>query len=211
MQVILNQTRYSEYFFNQTPSYMKTLPEEFLPLTIISLLFGFSLYLLQKKSYENEKEKCNYKNEEEKCNYGDELEEKCNYEPSAPYEDELEYKNELEPELEPDVSLKERLDETEKILTEQLDMFKQMNRIEDLSKQIEEEKQKGDLNERLEIIENKQLIYIFHINDFNNFVKDVYEKVKESSRCKQRPKVMKKIGKMWKEMSNDEKMKYKFD
>ena len=92
-----------------------------------------------------------------------------------------------------------------------MNMFKQMNRIEELSKQIEEEKQKGDLNKRLEIIENKQLIYIFHINDFNNFCKDVYEQIKESSRCKQRPKIMKKIGKIWKDMSDDEKMQYKFD
>lgn len=51
------------------------------------------------------------------------------------------------------------MDETEELLEKQLDRLYQMNRIEKLSLLIEEEKQKGDLSDRLSIVDNKRLIY----------------------------------------------------
>ena len=98
----------------------------------------------------------------------------------------------------------DHLTRREETLEKQLRVFQKINRMEELSLLIEQESKKGDVYDRLETVN-----YVFDIRDFNKFCKTVYEDVKEHSRCKKRPKVMKKIGIMWKELSDDEKMMYK--
>ena len=106
-------------------------------------------------------------------------------------------------------SLSERLDYIEQSLQTTLNMILQMSRIEYLSQTLlkEEEKYNETINNRLSMIENK---YVFHIMHFNNFVNSVYKKVKEESKNKKYSIVMKKIGKMWKDLSVSEKTRYIF-
>ena len=108
-------------------------------------------------------------------------------------------------------TLQERMNSLEKMLTYQSDSLVQMNRIERLSEFIESEKQKGDLLTRLTITESKKLIYEFKLTDFNNFCRLVYEDIKASNRYKGRTHIMKKIGQLWREMSDYEKNTYKTD
>lgn len=106
-------------------------------------------------------------------------------------------------------TLNERLEKLENTLQEQADLLKSMNRIEELSLFIEKEKEKGDLLRRLTLIEDQKLIYEFHLSDFNNFCRLVYDEVKEKSKYKHRSNIMKKLGKMWKDLPDHEKNSYK--
>ena len=126
-------------------------------------------------------------------------------------EEEEDVEEEEEKDVEEDVeeeNIYKEMDETEELLEKQLDRLYQMNRIEKLSLLIEEEKQKGELPDRLSVVDNKQLIYKFHINDFNRFRVSVYDEFKNNSRCKKQAVIMKKIGKAWKELSDEDKMTY---
>ena len=126
-------------------------------------------------------------------------------------EEEVEKVEEEEKEVEENFeeeNIYKEMDETEELLEKQLDRLYQMNRIEKLSLLIEEEKQKGELPDRLSVVDNKQLIYKFHINDFNRFRVSVYDEFKNNSRCKKQSVIMKKIGKAWKELSDEDKMIY---
>ena len=71
------------------------------------------------------------------------------------------------------------------------------------------EKEKGDLIQRLTTVENKKLIYKFHINDFNQYRNAVYDEFKNNSRCKKQSFIMKKIGQSWKDLTDDQKLNYK--
>ena len=122
-------------------------------------------------------------------------------------EEKVEEEEEEEKQSEED-SLYMDMDEVEDLLEEQYTRLKQMNNIEELSNLIEMEKDKGDLRQRLTTIENKKLIYKFHINDFNRFRVSVYDEFKNNSRCKKQAVIMKKIGKAWKELSDEDKMTY---
>lgn len=110
-----------------------------------------------------------------------------------------------------ELTLSNRMDQIEFALIKQLEALDQLKRIEQLASLIETEKKKGIFLERLYVIEAKKLVYVFNILDFNNFCRSVYDEVKENSQCKQRSKIMKKVGKMWCSMSDEEKMCYKIE
>ena len=139
-------------------------------------------------------------------------EDKDEYEEEKVEEEEEEEKQSEEDEEEKqseEDSLYMDMDEVEDLLEEQYTRLKQMNNIEELSNLIEMEKDKGDLRQRLTTIENKKLIYKFHINDFNQYRNAVYEEFKNNSRCKKQSFIMKKIGKSWKQLTNEQKLNYK--
>lgn len=106
-----------------------------------------------------------------------------------------------------DEELRERLSEMETKLEKKAKLLEQMNHIEKMSDFIEKEKEKGLLSLRLAVLEN--VTYQFNLSDFNNYCRGVYDSVKEQSKCKSRTHIMKKIGKMWREMPDFEKIKYK--
>jgi hypothetical protein len=122
------------------------------------------------------------------------------------YEEDEEYENEEDEEdEEDDMTFEERLDYIETTLSNQLELMQKLNRIEHISEQIEAEKAKGDVLARIETIEQKKIVYEFNITGFNNFCKSVYADVKSSSRIKKRSYIIKKVGKMWRNMEDDEK------
>jgi len=100
----------------------------------------------------------------------------------------------------------QRLSELEQKLESEVKLFEKMNRIEQMSSFLEKEKEKGDLTARLSVLEK----YEFNLSDFNNFSRCVYESTKEQSKCKKHTQIMKKIGKMWRELPDYEKIKYKY-
>ena len=122
-------------------------------------------------------------------------------------EEEVEEVEEEEEEKEKDIYMD--MNEVEDLLKEQYSRLKQMNNIEELSNLIEMEKEKGDLRQRLTTVENKKLIYKFHINDFNQYRNAVYDEFKNNSRCKKQSFIMKKIGQSWKDLTDDQKLNYK--
>jgi hypothetical protein len=77
-----------------------------------------------------------------------------------------------------------------------------------MSEQIEAEKAKGNLIDRLNSIEHKKLVYKFNITDFNNFCRSVYAEVESGSNIKKRSHIIKKVGKMWRDMEDEEKAVY---
>lgn len=111
-------------------------------------------------------------------------------------------------EEEEDMTFEERLDHTEITLLKQLELMQKLNRIEKLSEQIEEEKEKGNMYNRLEVIEHKKLVYKFNIADFNNFCRSIYKEVESGSHIKKRSHIIKKVGKMWRNMEDNEKTIY---
>ena len=104
-----------------------------------------------------------------------------------------------------EMTFEERLDYIETILSNQLELMQKLNRIEYISEQIEAEKAKGDVLARIETVEQKKIVYEFNITGFNNFCRLVYADVKSSSRIKKRSYIIKKVGKMWRNMEDDEK------
>ena len=104
-----------------------------------------------------------------------------------------------------DMTFEERLDYIEATLSKQLELMQKLNRIEHISEQIEAEKAKGDVRARIETVEQKKIVYEFNITGFNHFCKSVYADVKSSSRIKKRSYIIKKVGKMWRNMEDDEK------
>jgi TolA-binding protein len=139
----------------------------------------------------------------------DEEEYEYEYEDEDEDEDEDEEKEEEEEEKEEEKDIYMDMNEVEDLLKEQYSRLKQMNDIEELSNLIEMEKEKGDLRQRLTTIENKKLIYKFHINDFNQYRNAVYEEFKNNSRCKKQSFIMKKIGQSWKDLTDDQKLNFK--
>jgi len=117
--------------------------------------------------------------------------------------------NEEKEEVEEEKDIYMDMNEVEDLLKEQYSRLKQMNNIEELSNLIEMEKEKGDLRQRLTTVENKKLIYKFHINDFNQYRNAVYDEFKNNSRCKKQSFIMKKIGQSWKDLTDDQKLNYK--
>ena len=104
-----------------------------------------------------------------------------------------------------EMTFEERLDYIETTLSNQLELMQKLNRIEHISEQIEAEKAKGNVLARIETVEQKKLVYEFNITGFNHFCKSVYADVKSSSRIKKRSYIIKKVGKMWRNMEDDEK------
>jgi flagellar biosynthesis component FlhA len=194
MQTSLQSPSYLESAIGLSSFYVFFLSATFLFLKFIDQC-KFKYYLEDVEEEEEEEEEVEVEEEEE-----EEVEEEVE-------EEEEEEVEEEEEEVEEENIYKE-MDETEELLEKQLDRLYQMNRIEKLSLLIEEEKQKGELPDRLSIVDNKQLIYKFHINDFNRFRVSVYDEFKNNSRCKKQSVIMKKIGKAWKELSDEDKMMY---
>jgi len=122
-------------------------------------------------------------------------------------EDDGEDEEENEKQLD-EMTFEERLDYIETTLSNQLELMQKLNRIEHISEQIEAEKAKGDVLARIETIEQKKIVYEFNITGFNNFCKSVYADVKSSSRIKKRSYIIKKVGRMWRTMDDEEKAMY---
>ena len=107
-----------------------------------------------------------------------------------------------------EMTFEERLDYIETTLSNQLELMQKLNRIEHISEQIEAEKAKGNVLARIETVEQKKLVYEFNITGFNHFCKSVYSDVKSSSRIKKRSYIIKKVGRMWRTMDDEEKEMY---
>ena len=202
MQTIYNYTLQSSV---QDPSHLETV----IGLSSFYVFFLSATFLFLKCI-----DQCKYKyyfedeEEEEEEEEEKDVEEEEEEEEEKDVEEEEEEKDVEEEEEEEEENIYKEMDETEELLEKQLDRLYQMNRIEKLSLLIEEEKQKGELPDRLSVVDNKQLIYKFHINDFNRFRVSVYDEFKNNSRCKKQAVIMKKIGKAWKELSDEDKMTY---
>jgi len=149
----LNQTKFIELFFNQTPLNLSENWDTKLFFVISALFFLLTIFL-----------RCDRKKEKDKEVYKVEKKEKNNHKRSS----DMIYTEDQFKNIRQFVN---HLNYKENILTKQLEIFQKINRIEDLSIQLED--------------------------------------VKEESRCKKRPRLMKKIDNMWKEMSDEEKMMYK--
>ena len=115
--------------------------------------------------------------------------------------------NEEEKEVD-EMTFEERLDYIETTLSKQLELMQKLNRIEHISEQIEADKAKGDVRARIETVEQKKIVYEFNITGFNHFCKSVYSDVKSSSRIKKRSYIIKKVGRMWRTMDDEEKEMY---
>ena len=83
-----------------------------------------------------------------------------------------------------DMAFVERLDQVDEILSKQLELMQKLNRIEEMSDQIEAEKAKGNISDRLNVIEHKKLVYKLNISDFNNFCRSVYKKIKSGKQTR---------------------------
>ncbi len=108
-----------------------------------------------------------------------------------------------------DMTFAERLDHIETILSNQLEFLLKLSHIEKLSEQIEAEKAKGNVIDRLNSIEHKKLVYKFNIAEFKKFWRGVYTEVKIRSHIKKRSHIVKKVGKMWRDMEDEEKAVYR--
>ena len=164
---------------------------------ILALFLLFFYYLLLKSDYSDAFDD-NEEEEEEEVKDAEEEE-----------EDEDEDMYELD-EVEDDIAFIERLDHVQTTLLKQLELMQKLNRIEQMCEQIEAEKAKGNILDRLEAVENKKLVYKFNIAYFNNFCKSVYEEVESVSRIKKRSYIIKKLGKMWRNMEEKEKSVYNY-
>jgi hypothetical protein len=122
-------------------------------------------------------------------------------------EDNEEDEDENEKQLD-EMTFEERLDYIETTLSNQLELMQKLNRIEHISEQIEAEKAKGNILARIETVEQKKLVYEFNITGFNHFCKSVYSDVKSTSRIKKRSYIIKKVGRMWRTMDDEEKAMY---
>jgi hypothetical protein len=135
------------------------------------------------------------------------IDEEVDDEKDEEVEDEKEEVDDDEKEVD-EMTFEERLDYIETSLLKQLELMQKLNRIEQLSEQIEAEKAKGDILARIETVEQKKLVYEFNISGFNNFCRLVYADVKSTSRIKKRSYIIKKVGKMWRSMEDEEKGMY---
>jgi flagellar biosynthesis component FlhA len=166
---------------------------------ILALCLVFSYHLLPHTAYSDA-----FDDEEEE-------EEQANEETNEDIDEEVddEKDEEVDDEKEVDeMTFEERLDYIETSLLKQLELMQKLNRIEQLSEQIEAEKAKGDILARIETVEQKKLVYEFNISGFNNFCRLVYADVKSTSRIKKRSYIIKKVGKMWRSMEDEEKGMY---
>jgi hypothetical protein len=179
---------------------------------ILALCLVFSYHLLPHTAYsdafdDEEEEQANEEtNEDIDEEANDEVDDEKDEEVDDEVDDEV---DEVEDEKEVDeMTFEERLDYIETSLSKQLELMQKLNRIEQLSEQIEAEKAKGDILARIETVEQKKLVYEFNISGFNNFCRLVYADVKSTSRIKKRSYIIKKVGKMWRSMEDEEKGMY---
>jgi hypothetical protein len=174
---------------------------------ILALCLVFSYHLLPHTAYSDA-----FDDEEEEDTETDaEANEETNEEVSNEIDDEKDEEKEEVDDDEKEVdemTFEERLDYIETSLLKQLELMQKLNRIEQLSEQIEAEKAKGDILARIETVEQKKLVYEFNISGFNNFCRLVYADVKSTSRIKKRSYIIKKVGKMWRSMEDEEKGMY---
>jgi predicted RNase H-like nuclease (RuvC/YqgF family) len=179
---------------------------------ILALCLVFSYHLLPHTAYsdafdDEEEEQANEEtNEDIDEEANDEVDDEKDEEVDDEVDDEV---DEVEDEKEVDeMTFEERLDYIETSLSKQLELMQKLNRIEQLSEQIEAEKAKGDILARIETVEQKKLVYEFNISGFYNFCRLVYADVKSTSRIKKRSYIIKKVGKMWRSMEDEEKGMY---
>ena len=123
-------------------------------------------------------------------------------------EDDVEEDEDVDEDDKLDMTFTERLDHVETLLSNQLELMLKLSHIEKMSEQIEAEKAKGNLIDRLNSIEHKKLVYKFNIADFNNFCRSVYAEVESGSNIKKRSHIVKKVGKMWRDMEDEKKAVY---
>jgi hypothetical protein len=176
---------------------------------ILALCLVFSYHLLPHTAYsdvfddEEEEEANEETNEDIDEEANEEVDEEANDEVDDEKDEEVDDEKEVD-----EMTFEERLDYIETSLSKQLELMQKLNRIEQLSEQIEAEKAKGDILARIETVEQKKLVYEFNISGFNNFCRLVYADVKSTSRIKKRSYIIKKVGKMWRSMEDEEKGMY---
>jgi len=113
-------------------------------------------------------------------------------------------------------SFSDRIRHVEYILKSRLRQMEKIKSLEHIVSVLErigdEEKLETNLEKRLNTVEQKiETIfneYTFTINDFNNFCSLMYDDIKRMTYCKKHVNIMKKLGKLWKNMDNAEKMMY---
>ena len=176
---------------------------------ILALCLVFSYHLLPHTAYsdafdDEEEEEANKETNED---IDEEVDEEVDDEKDEEVDDEKDEEVDDEKEVD-EMTFEERLDYIETSLLKQLELMQKLNRIEQLSEQIEAEKAKGDILARIETVEQKKLVYEFNISGFNNFCRLVYTDVKSTSRIKKRSYIIKKVGKMWRSMEDEEKGMY---
>jgi hypothetical protein len=181
---------------------------------ILALCLVFSYHLLPHTAYsdtfDDEEEEDTETDAEANEETNKDIDEEANDEVDDETEEVDDEKDEeVDDEKEVDeMTFEERLDYIETSLLKQLELMQKLNRIEQLSEQIEAEKAKGDILARIETVEQKKLVYEFNISGFNNFCRLVYADVKSTSRIKKRSYIIKKVGKMWRSMEDEEKGMY---
>jgi len=120
------------------------------------------------------------------------------------------------PDLAFERSFSDRIRHVEYVLKSRLRQMEKIKSLEHIVSVLErigdEEKLETNLEKRLNKVEQKiETIfneYTFTINDFNNFCSLMYDDIKRMTYCKKHVNIMKKLGKLWKNMDNAEKMMY---
>ena len=135
-------------------------------------------------------------------------------------ENEIENENENEIELEenhPDLvverTLGDRINHLDQIIKDRLKKMEKLKNIEKIVSILEQLDDEDKLVERVSIVEQKvEKLFIsdhtFGVDNYNEFVKCMYEDVKKMTFCKKHENIMKKLDKMWLNMSDIDKMIY---
>ena len=132
----------------------------------------------------------------------------------------IENENENETELEenhPDLILErtlgDRINHLDQIIKDRLKKMEKLKNIEKIVSILEQLDDEDKLVERVSIVEQKvEKLFIsdhtFGVDNYNEFVKCMYEDVKKMTFCKKHENIMKKLDKMWLNMSDIDKMIY---
>lgn len=132
----------------------------------------------------------------------------------------IENENENETELEenhPDLILErtlgDRINHLDQIIKDRLKKMEKLKNIEKIISILEQLDDEDKLVERVSIVEQKvEKLFIndhtFGVDNYNEFVKCMYEDVKKMTFCKKHENIMKKLDKMWLNMSDIDKMIY---
>ena len=135
-------------------------------------------------------------------------------------ENDIENENEIENEIEenhPDLviekTLGDRINHLDKIIKDRLKKMEKLKNIEKIVYILEQLDDEDKLLERVSIVEQKvEKLFIndqtFGVEHYNEFVKCMYNDVKKMTFCKKHENIMKKLDKMWVNMSDIDKMIY---
>ena len=180
-------------------------------IVIVIAFFIFSFLYGILKKYEMESE---YKHEFETI-LSDENHEKHESDKEVVETDDK-YENEIEenhPDLVIEKTLGDRINHLDKIIKDRLKKMEKLKNIEKIVYILEQLDDEDKLLERVSIVEQKvEKLFIndhtFGVEHYNEFVKCMYNDVKKMTFCKKHENIMKKLDKMWVNMSDIDKMIY---